>query len=632
MRRAEVLRLAQPRLRRFLPGIVFGLLSALCAVALLATSAYLITRAAEQPPILYLSMAMVGVRAFALGRAAFRYVERLFAHDAAFATMPELRVGVYERLVPVSPDGLGRSRRGDLLSRLVSDVDEQQNLPLRVVSPLVVSGLTAVAAVVVVWLLLPAAGIILLAGLVLAGVLGTAVNAVVSARQERAVAGLRGDYQAELADHLENLDLLVAYGADSTHRAELARRDESLTRALVRRAAGSSVTTALVASVSGVVTVLALVVGIPQLGSGGFDGPALAVIALVPLAVFEVFAMVPLALGAWRQVAASATRIATAVPDEVPRGIPVDPPRPLAPVPGGATSAASSTPTSAGSASSTPTSAGSASSTPTSAGSASSTPTSAGSASSTPTSAGSASATSTSAGAATSTPTSAGSARGRGVRVSLRGVTARWPGEGAPVALGPVSLELGAGDRMLVRGPSGSGKTTLAHVLVRFLDHEGEFVLDGADVRQYPQSEVRRVIGLCEQRPYLFDDDIRQNLLFARDTASDDELLDVLDRVGLADWVRERGGLSARVGDRGSLVSGGQAQRLALARALLADFPVLVLDEPTANVDPDRADLLLEQLLAAAADDSRAVLLISHTPVPAGLVTSTLELRAPTTP
>ncbi|WP_291040224.1 ATP-binding cassette domain-containing protein, partial [Herbiconiux sp.] len=219
-----------------------------------------------------------------------------------------------------------------------------------------------------------------------------------------------------------------------------------------------------------------------------------------------------------------------------------------------------------------------------------------------------------------------------GARVSLRGVTARWPGEGAPTALGPVSLELAAGDRMLVRGPSGAGKTTLAHVLVRFLDHEGEFLVDGVDVRALPQAEVRRVIGLCEQRPHLFDDDIRQNLLFARDTATDDELLAVLERVGLADWVRERGGLSARVGERGALVSGGQAQRIAVARALLADFPVLVLDEPTANVDPDRADLLLEELLAAAAADSRAVLLISHTPVPAALVTSTLELRAPAAP
>jgi ATP-binding cassette subfamily C protein CydC len=619
MRRAEVLRLAQPRLRRFLPGIVFGLLSALCAVGLLATSAYLITRAAEQPPILYLSMAMVGVRAFALGRAAFRYVERLLAHDAAFATLPDLRVGVYERLVPVSPDGLGRSRRGDLLSRLVSDVDEQQNLPLRVVSPLVVSGLTAVAAVVVVWLLLPAAGLVLLLGLALAAALGTLVNAAVSARQERAVAGLRGDYQAELADHLENLDVLVAYGADAAHRAQLARRDETLTRALVRRAADSSVTAALVASVSGIVTVVTLAIGIPELGTGGFEGPALAVIALVPLAVFEVFAMVPLALGAWRQVAASATRIAEVVPDEVPRGIPVDAASPT-PV-GASTSTSASTALTSGDRAAVSTSLTSgdraAVSTSLTSGDRATVSTSI-----TPSSSGLTA-------ASTSTSTTSAAA---GARVSLRGVTARWPGEGSPTALGPVSLELASGDRMLVRGPSGAGKTTLAHVLVRFLDHEGEFLVDGVDVRTLPQAEVRRVIGLCEQRPHLFDDDIRQNLLFARDTATDDELLVVLERVGLADWVRERGGLSARVGERGALVSGGQAQRIAVARALLADFPVLVLDEPTANVDPDRAELLLEKLLAAAADDSRAVLLISHTPVPTALITSTLELRAPTAP
>ncbi|MDO9352458.1 MAG: hypothetical protein Q7T55_02105, partial [Solirubrobacteraceae bacterium] len=214
MRRAEVLRLAQPRVRRFLPGVLFGLLSALCAVGLLATAAWLITRAAEQPPILYLSAAMVGVRAFALGRAAFRYVERLASHDAAFATMPDLRVGLYERLVPNAPDGLGGSRRGDLLSRLVADVDEQQNLPLRVVQPLVVSGLTAVASVVLVAVVLPAAALVLAVGLAIALALGTLVNAWVSARAERTLAGLRGRYRAELTDYLENLDLLAAYGAD----------------------------------------------------------------------------------------------------------------------------------------------------------------------------------------------------------------------------------------------------------------------------------------------------------------------------------------------------------------------------------------------------------------------------------
>ncbi|WP_066042875.1 thiol reductant ABC exporter subunit CydC [Herbiconiux solani] len=560
MNRREVVRLAQPRLRRFLPGVLLGLVSALCAVGLLATAAWLITRAAEQPPILYLSAAMVGVRAFALGRAAFRYLERLTGHDAAFATLPELRVGVYERLVPVAPDGLGGSRRGDLLSRLVADVDEQQNVPLRVVQPLVVSGLTALAVVVVVSVLLPAAGLILGIGLVLAAVLGTALNSRVSGRAERELAGLRGAYQAELADYLGSLDVLVAYGADAEARGRLAEAHHALTRASVRRSLGSALTTALVTLISGGVTLGILAVGIPQLqpggaggGAGGFDGPVLALVALVPMAVFEVFAMVPLAWGAWRQVAASADRIAAVVPDVVPAEIPVDGPGAVRPAP----------------------------------------------------------------------------ARGEAVRLRVRDLSARWPGaSGDSPALAPVSFDLGPGDRVLVRGASGAGKTTLAHALVRFLEHGGRYELNGADVREYPADAVRSVVGLCEQRPYLFDDDIRQNLLFAKDTADDAELEAVLDRVGLGEWMRERGGLSARVGERGSLVSGGQAQRIALARALLAGFPVLVLDEPTANVDPDRADALLADLLSAAAGEDRAVLLISHTPVPDELVTSTVTLVA----
>jgi ATP-binding cassette subfamily C protein CydC len=101
----------------------------------------------------------------------------------------------------------------------------------------------------------------------------------------------------------------------------------------------------------------------------------------------------------------------------------------------------------------------------------------------------------------------------------------------------------------------------------------------------------------------------------------------VLRRVGLDSWVAARGGLDARVGERGSLVSGGQAQRIALARALLHDFPVLVLDEPTANVEADLADTLVRDLVAAAGD-RRTVILISHTDVPAGLFSRRLTLRS----
>ena len=122
---------------------------------------------------------------------------------------------------------------------------------------------------------------------------------------------------------------------------------------------------------------------------------------------------------------------------------------------------------------------------------------------------------------------------------------------------------------------------------------------------------------------WLFDEDIRQNLLFARDTATDADLLEVLDRVGLGDWLDERGGLDARVGERGALVSGGQAQRIALARAMLRGFPVLVLDEPTAGVDPARADALLRDLTDAASRSGRTVVLISHGAVDPRLVDRT---------
>jgi ATP-binding cassette subfamily C protein CydC len=212
--------------------------------------------------------------------------------------------------------------------------------------------------------------------------------------------------------------------------------------------------------------------------------------------------------------------------------------------------------------------------------------------------------------------------------VELRGVQARWPvlastdGDGADrgAALTGVDLVITPGERLLVRGGSGAGKTTLAHVLVRFLDYGGSYRLGGVEASTLDPAEVRAIVGLVEQRPWLFDEDVRQNLIFARDTASDDELLEVLERVGLREWVEERGGLDAKVGERGALVSGGQAQRLALARAMLARFPVLVLDEPTASVDAARADALLRDLTDAASRSGSSVVLISHAPVDPALV------------
>ncbi|MFF1879047.1 thiol reductant ABC exporter subunit CydC [Leifsonia sp. NPDC058230] len=544
----RILRLALPPARRLWVGVAFGALSAGSAVALLAVSAWLITRASEQPSLIYVSMAVVGVRAFALGRAFFRYLERLAGHDAAFRQLAVIRSELFARLVPVAPDGLGDTRRGDLLTNLADDVDELQNQSLRVVQPLVTSGVVALVSVIGVFLLLPEAGVVLLLTLLAAFVVGTAVNRWLSGRAERGIAPLRAALNDSILDLVSNLDVLTAFGALPSAQQRVTDAGARLTSALRSRAAGVGLTGAVVSVLAGSATALALAVGVPAFAGSRLDAPTLAVVALLPLAVFEVFGMVPLALGARRQVRASAERLAAAAPDEPPAGIPVDRAHPV------------------------------------------------------------------------------GLSAGRVPTVELHDLSARWPGEDGDVLTG-VSLRLEPGERVVLSGPTGAGKTALAHVLTRFLDYEGRFAIDGVEARAARQDDVRTVIGLSEQQPYLFDSDVRQNLLFARDTATDDELLDVLRRVGLAEWVQERGGLDARVGERGALVSGGQAQRIALARAILADFAVLIVDEPSANVDAGIGDQVVRDILTTAAEDGRTVLLISHTPVPDELVTRRMRLE-----
>jgi ATP-binding cassette subfamily C protein CydC len=559
----SLLRTAQPPLRRSAPGIAAGSLSALSAVALLAASAYLITRAAEQPPILYLTMAMVGVRAFALARAAFRYLERLSSHDASFRQLAVVRTELYRRLSRVAPAGLGRTDRGDLLARVVSDVDALQDLPLRVVQPLVVSGVTGVAAVVGVAVVSPRAALVLAGGLVVALVVGVVLADRLATGTESALAARRGALSGAVLDTVQSLDVLVAFDALEGQLRRVAALDDDLRRASRRRATTAGLVAALLSLVSGATVVGVVLATAGDVAAGELRGPAFALVALVPIAVHEVVAAVPTAVVAWRRVRASGARVESAAPLVAPAEVVVDE-------------------------------------------------------------------------LDEDEVEVEGDERVRGDGpaalpadlpvLSLEHVSARWPGAAAD-SLVDATLEVRAGDRVVVEGPSGAGKSTLAAVLVRFLEHRGRYEVGGTSVRSLGAERVRGTVGLIEQSPWLFDESIRQNLLFARDTATDDDLLAVLDRVDLGDWVRERGGLDARPGERGALVSGGQAQRLSLARALLRGFPVLVLDEPTAGLDAELADRLVTDLLEAARDDGTTVVLISHVPVPAALVTRRVRVE-----
>ncbi|MEU8798208.1 thiol reductant ABC exporter subunit CydC [Spirillospora sp. NPDC048819] len=328
----RLLRFARPARGRLVIAVVFGVLALGSGVGLMATSAWLISRAAQHPPVLTLMVAIVAVRAFGLGRGVFRYIERLAGHDATFRILADLRARVYERLERLTPGGLPSFRGGDLLNRLVADVDAVQDLFLRVLLPCTVAAVVGGASVGIAWALLPSAGAVLLFALLLAGVVAPWLSAAMARRAERQTTDLRGELTSHVVDTLQGAPELIAYGAAPAQLAEATRLDGDFTRATARSAATAGAGAAISALAGGLAVWGGLAVGVPAVRSGTLDGVLLAVVVLLPLAAFEVVAGLPLAAQYMERVRRSATRIFAVLDSPEPVSDPADPtPPPAAP-------------------------------------------------------------------------------------------------------------------------------------------------------------------------------------------------------------------------------------------------------------------------------------------------------------
>ena len=328
----RLLRFARPAWGRLTLAVLFGVLALGSGVGLMATSAWLISRAAQHPPVLMLMVAVVAVRAFGLGRGVFRYVERLVGHDATFRILADLRARVYERLERLAPGGLPAFRGGDLLNRLVADVDAVQDLFLRVLLPCTVAAVVGGASVGLAWALLPSAGAVLLVALLLAGVAAPWLSSTMARRAERRTTDLRAELTSHVVDTLQGAPELIAYGASPAQLAEATRLDRAFTRATARSAATAGVGAAVSALAGGLAVWGGLAVGVPAVRSGALDGVLLAVVVLLPLAAFEVVAGLPLAAQYLERVRRSATRVFAVLDDPEPVREPDDPvPPPAAP-------------------------------------------------------------------------------------------------------------------------------------------------------------------------------------------------------------------------------------------------------------------------------------------------------------
>ncbi|MFF8568286.1 thiol reductant ABC exporter subunit CydD [Streptomyces albidoflavus] len=294
---------------RLVLSLVLGSLALGSAVGLMATSGYLISRASQQPPVLYLMMAVTATRAFGIGRAVFRYAERLVSHDVVLRMLADTRVAVFRRLERLAPAGLRGTRKGDLLSRLVADVDALQDYWLRWLLPAGWAALVSTVSVLFMTWLLPPAGAVLAVGLLAAGVGVPLVSGGFARRAERRLAPARGALATRVAEVLTGTGELTVAGALAHRTARTGAADRELTRIRARGAAANALGSGLTAAITGLTTVAAAYVGIRGVSAGALDGVALAVVVLTPLAAFEAVTALPLAVQFRQRVRRSAERV-----------------------------------------------------------------------------------------------------------------------------------------------------------------------------------------------------------------------------------------------------------------------------------------------------------------------------------
>jgi ATP-binding cassette subfamily C protein CydC len=518
----------KPHLPRVALAALLGVATVVGNVGLLATAAYVISAAVLVPFLGTLAIPIYLVRLFGVFRAGARYSERMVSHDLTFRLLASLRTWFYSRLEPLTPARLLRYRSGDLLSRIVTDVEELENVYLRIISPVAVASIVSLLTFLLFYAFDPSLALVALGTLVATGIGVPLVVWRLGRGLGRRQLELRAGLNARIVDGVQGVQDLLAFGREDDRRREISSLNRKLGRVQGRMAFITGLQDALSDLVMNLAMIAILVLAIPLVARGEIHGVYLAFLALVILGSFEAVQPLGTAFQFLGRSVGAGERLFEIV-DAEPEV--TDPAQPLPP------------------------------------------------------------------------PTN--------FTLEFDQVTLHYEAGGPPI-LEDVTFALEPGKRVAVVGPSGAGKSTLVNLILRFWDpSSGQIRLGGHDIREYAQDDLRDLIGVVTQDTHVFNDTLHGNLLLARPEATDADLRRLMAQVQLSELVEHLPqGLDSPLGEQGLKLSGGERQRLSIARTLLKDAPLLVLDEPTANLDP----LTERELLDAAYElmHDRATLVITH--------------------
>lgn len=531
----RLLRLCAPYRLWMVGGIGFGLVTLLANFGLLALSGWFLTSAglvglagfAAQNAFNFFTPA-AGVRFFATLRVGARYAGRLVDHEATFRLLSGLRTAVFAALEPLAPAALATDRGGDLLARLVADVDRLGDFFLRVISPAVVALIGTLTMALVFAAFTSLASAALLLGLVLAGLVLPLVSRSLGEMPSRDSVALQTAMRADLVDSVQGMAELLTYNAAPSM---LARVDQA-SAALIARQGRLAVVGGFGVGASQLIANLTmaamLLIGGRLVLAHRLAGPDLTLLALGTMAAFEAVAPLP----ATFQLLGSMMESARRVFEIIDRPIPVIDPE-------------------------------------------------------------------------------ASPKRPPSLALRLDGVRLRYPGA-ACWALDGIDLAIDPGEHVTILGRSGAGKTSLVNLLLRLAEYQdGSATIGGVELSAIRGDDVRSLFTLVTQRTRIFAGSLRDNLLIAHPDANDALLWQALETAHLADFARAQpDGLDALVGESGATLSGGEARRLALARAALRRSPFLILDEPTEGLDPLTEAAFRKSLALIAA--GRTFVTITH--------------------
>ncbi|MDE9464189.1 heme ABC transporter ATP-binding protein/permease CydC [Xenorhabdus bovienii] len=454
-----------------------------------------------------------GVRGAAIFRTAGRYGERLVSHDATFRVLAHLRVFAFQKILPLSPGGIARFRQGELLNRIVADVEALDHLYLRVISPV----LSALVVIVVLTFGLGFLDVTLaytLGGIML-GLLMILPFGFYHAGKPygRDITLLRGQYRTLLTSALQGQAELTVFGALGRFRQSMTDVESDWLKCQQQQANLTGLSQAVMIFATGMTVTLLLWLAAAGVGEHSQPGALIALFAFCALAAFEALGPVTVAFQHMGQVISSATRVSQLMHQEPEVTFPAHGPQTT-----------------------------------------------------------------------------------DSLNLEIKNIDFTYPEQPLPV-LKNISLSLTSGEHIALLGKTGCGKSTLLQLLSRAwdIDH-GEIRLNQQPISQYDEATLRSMMSIVPQRIHVFSHTLRENLLLAKPDASDDELAIVLKQVGLGNLLDNNEKLNCWMGEGGRQLSGGEQRRLGIARALLHNAPLMLLDEPTEGLDADTEQQILSLL------------------------------------